>query len=82
VCGSAPTLAACAVDRLVGHEGSSAPFVCACVLGACALGYLGSRRADITHQSNRMLALQTMALAVPVVLFARALGGPLLASAV
>ena len=80
VCGSAPPLAACTVDRLMGREGG-APFACAAIVAACALCYLGSTRAAITHQNHRTLALQTVGLAVPAVLLARVLGGPLLASA-
>ena len=46
-------------------------------VGAAALCYLGSLRANITHQGRRRLALQTCALGVPMVVLAR-VGGYIL----
>jgi len=43
-------------------------------LAAVALCYLGSLRANITHQERSKLAVQTAAIAVPCVLLARAAG--------
>ena len=79
--GAAPLLLAwTALDHILDSATSqSYLYLLVMLLGALALGYVGSLRAAITHQKRTQLALQTSALVVPGVLLARLAGAVLLA---
>ena len=77
VCGGALPLVAALFNRVVAD--GTTTYLLTVAVAAVALSYLGSLRAVITHQARRRLALQTLTLAVPVLLLARTAGGLLLA---
>ena len=71
VCGSSLPLGAALLTRHLERESAH---LATLAIAATALCYVGSMRATITHQDKRRLALQTLALGVPCVLFASLAG--------
>lgn len=79
VCGGALPLVAALLVRFERFASDpTAAYLVLVAVAACALAYLGNLRAAITHNSRKRLSLQTLVLAVPVVVLARVAGGLLL----
>ena len=82
VCGGALPLVGALLDRTSATDATSSSsftpsYAVVVCLAVAALGYLGWLRAGITHQGRKSLALQTAAMALPVVLLARFAGAML-----
>ena len=75
VCGGALPLVGALLGKSAGGAGGGvAAYVTEVVLALGALVYIGWLSATITHQARKVLAMQTAAVALPVLMLARFAG--------